>query len=450
MSLPIDALRLCLANAATGPQSGVQLAKAMQRSQPTVSRALAALGDEVVRIGQRRSARYLLRDRARGFGDSPVFRVDTAGRVKALGSLLPVRPEGFLFALSDGRQIHSQGLPWWLLDMLPQGYLGRSYAARHARALGLPGDLKDWTDSHAIRALLLHGHDLVGNLLLGTEARDRFISSPEPECIGKADKARAYERLAIGAAQGDSPGSSAGGEQPKFTAYVETDSGGRHVIVKFSERQDSPVSQRWRDLLLAEHIALTTLRQAGFAAAHSVIVDSPEQRFLEVERFDRVGAVGRKALISLRAWDAEFVGKANQPWPVITQALAARGLVAARAVDVAQMLWAFGSLIGNSDMHAGNLSFLSEDGDHYDIAPAYDMTPMSFAPTRSGRLPQQIQPIALHASVSNAHWHAARQLALRYLAALRGDGRFSTAFGVCIDALAHHLALTGKQIDRLA
>jgi hypothetical protein len=36
------------------------------------------------------------------------------------------------------------------------------------------------------------------------------------------------------------------------------------------------------------------------------------------------------------------------------------------------------------------------------------------------------------------------------LVALRGDGQFSTAFGACIDALAHHLALTGKQIDRLA
>ena len=164
MTLHADAIRLRLA---MGPKSGSQIATEIGLSQPTVTRALAAMGNEVFKIGQKRSSRYLLRDSSRGFGDVPVFRVDATGKVKELGTLVPVRSDGFVFTRSDDVQIHSDGLPWWLLDMRPQGFLGRAYAARFGAELGLPNTLKEWTDSHAIRALLVHGHDLVGNLLIG-------------------------------------------------------------------------------------------------------------------------------------------------------------------------------------------------------------------------------------------------------------------------------------------
>ena len=178
-------LRLRLA---AGPKSGTQMAKNMGISQPTATRALAAMGNEVMKIGQKKGSRYALRDTGRGFGDVPVFRVDAEGRLKELGVLTPVRPDGFVFMQTDGVQVHSDGLPWWLLDMRPQGFLGRAYAERHGAALGLPTTLKEWTDSHALRALLVHGHDLVGNLLLGHMARDKFIAAPEPECLAPADK----------------------------------------------------------------------------------------------------------------------------------------------------------------------------------------------------------------------------------------------------------------------
>jgi len=114
---------------------------------------------------------------------------------------------------------------------------------------------------------------------------------------------------------------------------VESAGEGRHVIVKFSEAQEGPQSMRSRDLLLAEHLALSTLGDAGIAAAKTSIYDHQAQRFLEVQRFDRVGALGRQALISLRALDAEFVGAANQPWPVIAQSLAKQGVRGSRTRD---------------------------------------------------------------------------------------------------------------------
>jgi len=451
MPIHTELLRLRLA---AGPKSGTQMAKEMGISRPTATRALAAMGSEVMKIGQKKGTRYVLRDTSRGFGDVPVFRVDVEGKLKELGVLTPVRPDGFVFTQADGLQVHSDGLPWWLLDMRPQGYLGRAYALCFSAALGLPSTLKEWTDSHALRALLVHGHDLVGNLLLGSIARDKFIAMPQPTPQPQADKATGYASLAVGASQGPLvnvwPGSFAGGEQPKFSAYVDTDNGPTHVIVKFSETLDSPVSQRWRDLLLAEHLALTTLRQAGVAAAQTAVVDFEGQRFLEVTRFDRVGTLGRKAVVSLAALDAEFVGAAHQPWPVVVQRLAALGAVTAEAVQGAEVLWAFGSLTGNTDMHSGNLSFVSEHGRPYNIAPAYDMTPMAFAPSSSGKLPNTVPAIQLHASVRNDHWRTAQAMAQTYLTALRANEQFSADFEVCIDALAAHLENASTQIARLA
>lgn len=63
---------------------------------------------------------------------APIFCVNDEGQVQALGTLVPVRPEGFVMVQADGAALHSDGLPWWLFDMRPQGYLGRAYASAHA------------------------------------------------------------------------------------------------------------------------------------------------------------------------------------------------------------------------------------------------------------------------------------------------------------------------------
>lgn len=349
----------------------------------------------------------------------------------------------------DGETLHSDGLPWWLSDMRPQGYLGRAYAARHSAELGLPERLTDWTDTHALRALLVQGHDVVGNLLPGDIARDRFLAASVPDPITEEQKAEEYARLALEAARGEMPGSSAGGEQPKFTAFAVTPDGSRHVIVKFSEREEGPVSERWRDLLLAEHFALDTLSQAGIPAARTRVLDSDGQRFLEVERFDRIGGLGRCALVSLAALEAEFVGVGAGDWPTIARRLAADGQIRPQAADGAALLWAFGTLIGNSDMHNGNLSFVSEHGRPYDIAPAYDMTPMVFAPSRAGGLPDVIAEASIRASVANETWRRAEELARAFLARAMAARGFSQRFGPCIAALAEHIEKASAKIGRL-
>ncbi|MCF8198076.1 MAG: type II toxin-antitoxin system HipA family toxin YjjJ [Sulfuritalea sp.] len=441
-----DAIRMRLSS---GPASARQLIENIGISQPTVSRALNALGGEILRIGAAQSIQYTLRDTQRGSTDIPVYRVDSEGRIRKLGTLVPVRPEGFVMCQEDGVTLHSDGLPWWLFDMRPQGYLGRAYAARHGVELGLPDRLTDWTDTHALRALLVHGHDVVGNLLLGDLARDRFLAAAVPDPVEEQQKAEEYARLAREAGRGETAGSSAGGVQPKFTVYAMTPDGPRHVIVKFSEPEEGPVSQRWRDLLLIEHLALDTLREAGIPAAKTQIVDRSGQRFLEVERFDRIGSLGRRALFSLAALDAEFVGAGAGNWPGIAARLADDGQIRREAAAGANLFWAFGTLIGNSDMHSGNLSFIADQGRPYDIAPAYDMTAMSFAPRAGGGIPDNIAEATIHASVSNDTWQRAEALAREFLVRVLATAGFSQRFGPCISALERHINTAGNKIGRL-
>lgn len=428
-----DPIRLLLAQ---GPIAARQVVEKTGISQPTVSRALAVLGDEVVRIGSGPSIRYALRDTSRGFASAPIFRVSDEGLIRELGRLVPVRPNGFVMMQADGVTLHSDGLPWWLFDMRPQGYLGRAYASTYAAALGLPANPEHWGDAEVVRALLAHGHDAIGNLLIGELARDRFIGMPAPFPV---DRAADYPALARAAGAGEFPGSSAGGEQPKFCAYTERG----HVLVKFSAPDDNPVSERWRDLLLAEHLALSVL------GVDTEIFDFGGQRFLEVPRFDRVGQLGRVGVCSLRALDAEFVGDVSAPWPSLVSRLVADGHVHADAVAGSALLWAFGTLIGNTDMHAGNLSFVSSHGRPYQLAPAYDVLPMGFAPRSGGAVVDTLPPASLAASVDGETWREALHLAETFFARLSDCAGFSGRFSSCIEAIRRHIDEAASRIARL-
>lgn len=427
---------------AAGPLSAGELRARLDVSRPTLARALATLPDEIVTWGAARATQYALRDRLRDLPDMPVYRVSERGRITLLGQLIPVRPEGFVMAQTDGITHHHEGLPWWLSDMRPQGFLGRAFARQQAPRLGLPADVRHWSDAHALRALLASGADAVGNLLIGDLARDHFVNAPLPEAVRIDD----YPRLAQAALAAGDIGSSAGGEQPKFCAY--TDAG--HLLVKFTAPDDNPVTARWRDLLLAEHLALDTLRAAGVSAARSRIVDVGGQRFLELERFDRVGTHGRHAVLSLAALDGEFVGQAAQPWPVVTAALLRQHVITEGAHAGAALLYAFGMFIGNTDMHAGNLSFVSDAGRPYTLSPAYDMLPMAFSPTASGLVRDTLPAtVPLHPSVDGPTWTKAHALASQYLARMEHESGLSKAFRPCVAALRGQMETLTQRIARV-
>lgn len=438
---------------ARGPLSSRALQQALSLSQPSVSRALAALGSQVVRLGQGRSSFYSLRDTWPELPRLPLRQVDEAGRLHELGELWPLRPAGFAVAGADGTVRSSDGLPWWMADLRPQGFLGRAFAQQHAAALGLPAAVNAWTDRHVLRALAAQGHDGVGNLLVGDAAREQFLAMPPPQAVPRSRRGAVFVQRAAQALAGDVPGSSAGGEQPKFTAFVDTASGPAHVIVKFSLPEANPLTQRWRDLLLAEHLTLQVLLEGGLAAARSELLDHAGQRFLQTERFDRIGPLGRRALHSLGSLDDEFNGDRSAPWPVAVERLVRQRLVEPAALPAVQLLYAFGVLIANTDMHMGNLSFFSAPGQPCTLAPAYDMLPMALAPTAAGALRDTLPPLQLPACVPLATWHPALALARAWLARLEAAaqaGQLSAAFAPALTALRLRLAEAGVQVGRIA
>jgi serine/threonine protein kinase HipA of HipAB toxin-antitoxin module len=135
-------------------------------------------------------------------------------------------------------------------------------------------------------------------------------------------------------------------------------------------------------LLLCEFHAHEVLAENGLATAGAHILDAAGRRFLEVPRFDRVGAGGRRGAVSLESLHAAAVaGVARRDWPTAALELFHEGLVDAEAVSAVRRLHAFGELIGNTDMHFGNLTFWLGDTLPFQVAPAYDMLPMLWAPS---------------------------------------------------------------------
>jgi len=369
--------------------SASEIARQLSVSQPTVSRLLAAAGERVCRMGGGRAARYALTRPVFTLGTQvPVYRVDAEGTIHRHGVLHLLARGHHWLELEAGPGAYFEGLPPFAADMSPQGYLGRSFTARYPELTEVPQRITDWSDDHRLLALAMRGEDCTGDLILGDESLNRFLAQP-PHSAQRGD----YPELARSSLSGQA-GSSAGGEQPKFVTCSE----GRHVLVKFSGADPSGASQRWSDLLICESLALRTVQAAGIpaATAHTLLIGG--RRFLEVERFDRVGRRGRRALLSLGAIDDEYFGHRD------TWTKAARRLLAARnidAEDARRIRWldVFGQLIGNTDRHFGNLSFFVEEPGFFvketgrlRLAPVYDMLPMVFAPSGTMLVERTFEP----------------------------------------------------------
>ena len=413
-----------------GPLTSSELQQRLGLSQPTVSRLIRNAGHDIARIGRGRATRYV---RAATIFDTqrtslPLFNVDPQGMIKEQGRLHALwnggyllRPSGDAFwLLGLGGQGLFESLPYFLHDLRPSGFLGRQLARRLADEWGVPQDPRAWTDRQIGQYLVRRGDDLPGNLLLGDAAAARANRRTDQPAV--VDRARAYPELALRALREEEPGSSAAGEQPKFTAYVE---GTGHVIVKFSPLTDNPDARRWRDLLYAECCALRALGEHGLPAAETAVHEHGGRVFLESKRFDRVGQRGRLPALSLSMVDAEFAGE-PLTWTAAARVLHGSRLLDAGALQEIAWLETFGHWIGNTDMHLGNLA-LAPERRQFRLLPAYDMLPMAYAPRR-GELPSVTLRPPIQTADNAAVWQATRDAARGFWTRLAGDERVSAAF----------------------
>lgn len=357
-------------------------------SQPTLSRVVGAHRDEVVTVGRARHTRYALRRLIEGLpAVLPLYEVLDVG-TRLVAHLHPVAPAGFLVEGSSPLAGLYPGLPWFLDDLRPAGFLGRLAPVHHPE-LGFSRDILSWSVDQIVRYLHEHGHDLVGNLVLGEPAFQRHLQAGPLNPVAAGERAVRYPVLAADMVAAGIPGSSAAGEQPKFLATRLDDDAVVPVLVKFSPPVRDPVSRRVADLLVCEHIALGTIAEHGLNAARSALLRHGARTFLEVERFDRIGATGRSGLVSLRVLDGEFVGDPAS-WTQVATALSSQGRI--DDATLRQVIWLerFGTWIGNTDRHLGHLSLRLDAGRLGGLAPAYDMLPMLYAPRNAELVPTRL------------------------------------------------------------
>lgn len=418
-----------------GVASAAELQTALRVSQPTVSRALAPLiqSGQVLKVGAARLQRYVVPRTVSGVGQTvPIMRIDAHGQASPFARMVLLEGGGVWLDEADGVSQKHDGLPWFLDDMRPQGFIGRTFAYAHPE-LQLGADPSKWNDDDVLRAMVLYGEDLPGNLIVGEAAFARFHTLPER--ASRAASEHEYPAFAERAMQGTVGGSSAGGEQPKFCTIRD----GQHVLVKFSPSGDSPTDQRTRDLLVCEHLALQTLSKAGLPAAQTQLFTVAGRVFLESVRFDRPAislnnpqGLGRQGMVSLQVYDAEYIGQEDN-WAATAERMQARGLLTAKDARHMCFLEAFGQLIANTDRHYGNISLLlegSQNGGDWALSPTYDMLPMFYAPV-GGELVQRDFAAKAKPQPTSAtlpEWTRSLTLAIQFWQTAAADERISVAF----------------------
>ena len=425
-----------------GALPAAALRKALQISQPTLSRLIVRAGQDVIHLGRGRASHYaMVRATSHGAGSSwPLYAIDPQGKPHRVGLLHALQNRQWALVQDEpwdalrGAEFPIglyPDFPWFLADLRPQGFLGRAFARTHAGNLGLPPNPVSWTADDVVTALLRFGYDLPGSFVIGEQmlmaAQDRVLNPPA--AVPVTDRADAYHRLAEETLKGEWPGSSAAGEQPKFITRIRCEDGAiRHVIVKFSGSGDRPEDHRWRDLLIAEHIAAALLSENGIPAAETSLVESGGRAFLESTRFDRIGANGRRGVVSFMAVDAAFFGEIYTSWVAASQRLlSARWLEAGDAERLAELWW-FGLLIANTDMHYGNASLFLDSSRPLSLTPAYDMLPMFYRPNVEGRLPEHPYNPPPPVPESMGAWLVAVELAGYYWERIAAEPRISDQF----------------------
>lgn len=451
-----------------GPASAQELADRTDVNPRTVQRALATLGEDIEQLGRTRNTRYAARRVIHGqSAPLPIGRFGVNGIAHEWASLTALHGGWRLDWASPAMrpdwadQVHDhagfcEGLPFFVSDLRPQGFLGRAIARGVALIDDLPEDPRNWSDEHTVFYLREYGHDLPGNLVFGQARLREALNTAPANLVTPASRADDYPMLAERANAGERSGSSVEGEQPKFTAWLQTPAAerSRAVLVKFTDRFETPdghgwgdllvpkggrwadlltpSGRRWADLLAAEAIALNLLSLASRGDAEADLpatFDLGGRRFYEMPRFDRIGAHGRRGVVSLRALhDAGFTGRETSDWVVAATGLHARGWISESDLRAVRLRALFGRLIGNTDMHFGNLAFFLDLGLPLALTPTYDMLPMLWAPHPGDATPAPAFSPPAPMPDELELWPEAATLAEQFWTRVEADARVSDGF----------------------
>ncbi len=421
-----------------GPLSAPDAARRLGVGLLTVARHARASGGGIVILGRGKSTRYALPEATvTGASQWPLYWIAEDGGASEFGTASFVKPQT-LHVYGSGINHSARGdVPWLLLPLKLRGYLGRAARFRlGAVTQGWDTHPERWTLAQQLFALQSPVLDHAGAVLVGDDSlsawQNALSQTPYPD--DEVTLANVYDQLAHDAMSGRVAGSSADGEQPKFSTRVVNEQGEvREVLVKFSPPRGTPFGERWNDLLNAEAIAAEILREHELAVPQTRIIQSEKRTYFESARIDRVGARGRRHLLPLGAVHGAFLPGSQQHWASTVAQLAAQKRIAYDAVATTQTLYAFGQLIGNTDMHFGNLGVIAESPEalakgRFTLAPCYDMLPMRFAPNAHSDLDYTPFATELSAALPESVKKIVRAMASEFWRRIASSPRCSDAW----------------------
>lgn len=367
-----------------GAVSSLDIQAHLKVSQATVSRLIADMAYEVVVCGKGKSTKYAMAHPiGRAPSQQPVWMMDEAGIAKRLGTLSFLSKSQIHIEADGVNDIFTskpdEPLPWYLSTLKAQGFLGR-LLAHELSALGVPDSPERW-DTEASLIGAIHTHDAPGAMLLGPGAAGIHRGQTRLPDENLAD---ALDAMTLDITKTLPPGSSAGGEQPKF---LTSNNRGDSFIVKFSPPLGTPFGDRWAALLRMETLCNEVLSSYGFETADNTFIHTKNRAYLLSKRFDRTGLNGRLHVVSLGAVHHAFVKGSFVNWAATCDALVRQGRLAKQDAEAIHAIFQFGKLIGNTDMHFGNASLFVEGQTlkeivkgQFRLAPVYDMLPMRWRP----------------------------------------------------------------------
>jgi hypothetical protein len=421
------------------PMTAAELRAATGKSQPSISLAIQALGDRVCKIGAARSTRYALTHAILGLNQyQPLYWEEPSGLTNIFGSLHFLHGQRVYVKLTGGSEVLNAAnkLPWFLTPLRPQGFLGRQLVRMRP---DFPADPDDWTLEQVLFMAVSQIRDSVGAISVGAQD-GRLVEEVSAELSVRLHH---YDERAVSVGQSLPAGSSAGGEQPKFTAELAILQHWQHLIVKFSPPHGTPFGERWGSLLLLEALALKVLQSHGVDAAKATFLQSEKRSYLESVRFDRVDIEGKRHVVAISALHEEFTPGPLVNWVQTAEGLHAKKLITKEELHTIATIHAFGHYIGNNDMHFGNLSFFVDDviKPKIRLAPVYDMLPMMWRPDpHAGLTDSPVRPQPMPAGFA-AEQAQAREWAIEFW-----EQAAQLDMGADLQAAAHESARRLKNI----
>jgi len=224
-------------------------------------------------------------------------------------------------------------------------------------------------DLNPLTYLLESGSDRIGALDFQASASEYVARSRGDatlaELAASADRVEQGIPLSPALDQALLHGSSVGGARPK--ALLSDDS--RRVIAKFSSTTDTyPVVK-------GELVAMELARRAGLNAATVELTHVLGKDVLLIDRFDRPGTGGRRAMVSaLTILELDEAGARYASYADVAQIVRSRFTDPLPTLRELFSRITFNILTGNNDDHARNHAAFW-DGTALTLTPAYDVCP---------------------------------------------------------------------------